>query len=108
MKATKENVLNIIDEVMNNREIDSIRNAILAIRDKVKELDEVNDVADVSDDGTIIIKELGSIVKVPLRGGSELCEVSFDDPEEKPLYKYVCLDTCRKIDTGIYGAMWYE
>ena len=30
MKATKDNVLRIIDEVMNNREIDSIRNAILA------------------------------------------------------------------------------
>ena len=31
----KNDVLKIIDEVMNNREIDSIRNAILAIRDKV-------------------------------------------------------------------------
>ena len=31
----KKEVLKIIDEVMNNREIDSIRNAILAIRDKV-------------------------------------------------------------------------
>lgn len=34
----KENVLRIIDSVMNNREIDSIRNAILAIRDKVVEM----------------------------------------------------------------------
>ena len=34
----KDAVLRIIDEVMNNREIDSIRNAILAIRDKVIEL----------------------------------------------------------------------
>lgn len=31
-------VINAIDEVMNNREIDSIRNAILAIRDKVLEI----------------------------------------------------------------------
>lgn len=36
----KEDVLKIIDEVMNNREIDSIRNAILAIRDKVIEAEE--------------------------------------------------------------------
>lgn len=36
----KEDVLKIIDEVMNNREIDSIRNAILAIRDKVIEAPE--------------------------------------------------------------------
>ena len=32
----KSEVLEIIDEVMNNREIDSIRNAILAIRDTVR------------------------------------------------------------------------
>lgn len=39
----KEDVLKIIDEVMNNREIDSIRNAILAIRDKVIEIPSIYD-----------------------------------------------------------------
>ena len=38
----KDEVLKIIDEVMNNREIDSIRNAILAIRDKVIEAPETD------------------------------------------------------------------
>ena len=38
----KSEVLKIIDEVMNNREIDSIRNAILAIRDKVIEAPETD------------------------------------------------------------------
>ena len=38
----KSEVLKIIDEVMNNREVDSIRNAILAIRDKVIEAPETD------------------------------------------------------------------
>ena len=89
----KEEVLSIIDEVMNNREIDSIRNAILAIRDKIIEI------PDDSDDWT---KEY--VARLKLRGNNELHNtgVFFDGAE------YVCIDTMEKIDTGIYGAIWYE
>jgi len=86
----KSEVINIIDEVMNNREIDSIRNAILAIRDKVIELE---------DD-----KKSVNFAKLELRGDNELFTVS-------PYFegaKYVCIDTYEKIDTGEYGAIWYE
>ena len=106
MKATKDNVLCIIDEVMNNREIDSIRNAILAIRDKVLELEDIKDIADVSEEGTIIIKEPCAIVKIPLRNNSTL-SINYDSAKDE-LNEFVCIDANRKIDTGIYGAMWYE
>ena len=87
----KDQVLKIIDDVMNNREIDSIRNAILAIRDKVLELPD--------DDWT-----KGYVTKLKLRGNNELCVCQpwFDGA------KYVCIDTLAKIDSGIYGTMWYE
>ena len=40
--VSKDEVMQIIDNVMNNREIDSIRNAILAIRDGVKEIEPID------------------------------------------------------------------
>lgn len=90
----KQEVLNIIDEVMNNREIDSIRNAILAIRDKVIEVAENEE-----DDWT---KEY--VAKLKLRGNNELC--NFGDYFEGA--EYVCIDTMAKVDSGIYGGIWYE
>ncbi len=85
----KSEVLNIIDEVMNNREIDSIRNAILAIRDKVIALED---------------NESECFAKLELRGNNEIFTVGqhFDGA------KYVCIDTYAKVDTGLYGEMWYE
>ena len=89
----KDDVLKVIDEVMNNREIDSIRNAILAIRDKVLALD------DEDDDWT---KDY--VARLKLRGDNEICPVGdyFNGA------KYVCIDTTYKIDTRVYGAYWYE
>lgn len=87
----KKDILKIIDEVMNNREIDSIRNAILAIRDKVIEFPE-------DDDWT---KDY--IARLKLRGNTELAIGDYFEGAT-----YVCIDTCLKIDTGIYGAIWYE
>ena len=49
----KEDVLKVIDEVMNNREIDSIRNAILAIRDKVIELEDDSSIKNEKNDITL-------------------------------------------------------
>lgn len=88
----KQEILKIIDSVMNNREIDSIRNAILAIRDKVIEYEDESD-----------IYELG-YAELPLRGHNELYHISpyFDGATK------VIIDPCYKIDTGIYGAIWYE
>ena len=84
----KSDILSIIDEVMNNREIDSIRNAILAIRDKVKDCPD----------------EESGIVRLPLRGDNELeCITPFKGGD-----RYVYIDTMYKIDTGIYGAIWYD
>ena len=91
--VNKNDVLKIIDDVMNNREIDSIRNAILAIRDKVIEMD---------DDGQDPI--LGKFyAKLVLRGNNELCVAQpwFDGA------KYVVIDTAEKIDTGLYGCIHY-
>lgn len=87
----KSEVLKIIDEVMNNREIDSIRNAILAIRDKVIEAPDISEF------------ESEYTAKLPLRGG----EISFVGAYFEGA-KYICIDTAAKVDTGIYGEIWYE
>lgn len=82
----KEEVLKIIDEVMNNREIDSIRNAILAIRDKVIEMPE------------------NGIVKLELTTNNELwCTMPWF-----PGARYICIDTAEYNDHGERGAYWYE
>lgn len=87
----KEEVLKIIDEVMNNREIDSIRNAVLAIRDKIIEYPDIDEYLN---DYTARLK---------LRGG----EIS-QTGEYFEGAKYLCVDTSMKIDSGIYGGYWYE
>lgn len=92
----KEKVLEIIDEVVNNREIDSIRNAILAIKDKVIEA------KDESDDWT---KDY--VARLKLRGDAPLTCANCTQPYFDGA-KYICIDTLAKIDTGIYGAYWYE
>lgn len=88
----KTDVLHVIDEVMNNREIDSIRNAILAIRDKVIELPD-------EDDWT---KEY--CAKLKLRGNNPLR--SYGDYYDGA--NYINIDTCAKNDTADYGAYWYS
>lgn len=85
----KSEVLKIIDEVMNNREIDSIRNAILAIRDKVKELPD--------DDKYCATLRLRSTDNEP-------CCIS----EYYSGARFIHIDTSYKIDTGIYGAYWFS
>ena len=91
---TKTEVLKIIDEVMNNREIDSIRNAILAIRDKVIDFDEATNIVTLDESKPIWLE---------LRGNNRLCEASpwFDGA------RYVCIDPWEKIDTGLYGCIHY-
>ena len=91
----KEEVLKIIDEVMNNREIDSIRNAILAIRDKVIDAPD----PDIEDSF-----EKDYIARLRLRGHNPVCKWGdyFEGAE------YVCIDTSVKVDRGIYGVIWYE
>ena len=84
----KNNVLRIIDSVMNNREIDSIRNAILAIRDQVKEMPDEDD---------------EYYAKLKLRCNEPLGHAEWFDGAE-----YVVIDTAMKFDTGSYGAYWYE
>lgn len=88
---TKSEVLQIIDEVMYNREIDSYRNAILAIRDKVINYPECP-------------PDYSRFAKLELRGHNDLYCISPIFPEAK----YVCIDTAHKIYTGNYGAYWFE
>ena len=106
-RMTKTEVLKVIDEVMNNREIDSIRNAILAIRDKVKEFDELDYIDDckiIVKDDVIRIEDPGlRRVMISLRHANELNNLNFCFEEAR----YVCIDTKEKIDTGLYGTMWY-
>ena len=86
----KSDVLRAIDEVMNNREIDSIRNAILAIRDKIVEMEDDNQNSD-------------HYAVLELRGNNPLnCSVPYFDGA-----KYVVIDTAEKIDTGLYGCYEY-
>lgn len=100
MIIEKETVIKIIDEVMNNREIDSIRNAILAIRDKVVDLEGIN----VVDWEGIEECPIIPLIKLPLRGKNPLyCEVPYHEEATK-----VCIDVNRKLDTGVYGSFWYE
>ena len=88
----KDNVLKIIDEVMNNREIDSIRNAILAIRDKVLEMPDDNDEW-----------EKDYVADLKLRGDCPLnIAIPYFDGANR-----VRIDTCAKLDTGIYGEIYY-
>ncbi len=94
----KSDVLQIIDEVMNNREIDSIRNAILAIRDKVIELKD-----DDYEDNLFGFKKTYA-AKIPLRGNNRIDCIGADWYEGA---KYLYVDSCYKIDTGIYGGYWY-
>jgi hypothetical protein len=84
----KQSVLKIIDSVMNNREIDSIRNAILAIRDQV---------VDMPEDDNEYYAKLKLRCNEPLR-----TDEWFDGAE------YFVVDTALKFDTGSYGAYWYE
>ena len=88
----KEEVLSIIDEVMNNREIDSIRNAILAIRDKVLEMPDDNDEW-----------EKDYVADLKLRGD---CPLNVTIPYFNGANR-VRIDTCAKLDTRIYGEIQY-
>ena len=83
----KYDVLRIIDGVMNNREIGSIRNAILSIREQVLDLDDDKYYA-----------------RLKLATRNELCCATpyYDGAE------YVVIDTTYKIDSGERGAYWYE
>lgn len=96
----KQSVLNIIDSVMNNREIDSIRNAILAIRDQV---------VDMKDDGATVQEFCEPIetsyAKLKIRGNNPPCQV---DEGWYDGAKYLVMDMEYKIDSGVYGAYWYE
>ena len=94
---TKDKVLQIIDSVMNNREIDSIRNAILAIRDQVMDLPDDDRAYD--DDRVYTVLALRKTCSfLPEMG----IDCSLRDES-----RYALIDTCYKIDTGLYGAIWY-
>ena len=85
----KAEVLKIIDEVMNNREIDSIRNAILAIRDKVIAYPDNFE---------------GVAMSFKLATDNELCCTM-------PWYqgaRYLNIDVIEKIDTGVRGSYCYS
>ena len=94
----KDDILKIIDEVMNNREIDSIRNAILAIRDKVIAFKDVDTAF-----STIVLEDMHTY-KIPLRSHSE---IGFTG-EYFEGANYLCVDAGAKRDTREYGEMWYE
>ena len=91
----KEEVLKITDEVMNNRKINSIREAILTIREKILEIPDSKG----NDDWT---KEYCARLK--LRGDNEPCCAGHYFSGAK----YLCIDTSAKVDSGEYGLYWYE
>lgn len=86
----KEDVLGIINTVMIDKNIKSIRDAILAIRHGVLTIPDNN--------------YLGfEPVTLRLRGNNGLCEIKphFADAE------FVRIRTWDKVDTGIYGTIEY-
>lgn len=89
----KDDILKIIDEVMNNREIDSIRNAILAIRDKVIAFKDEDTAF-----STIVLEDLHTY-KIPLRSHSE---IQFTG-EYFEGANYLCVDAIQE-NTAICGT----
>ena len=100
---SKKTVLEIIDSVMNNREIDSIRNAILAIRDKVLEHNREQKPLDLVD-----LAETISAVRLPIRANNVFLPEFGTDGSTLEGARYVVIDMFEKIDTGEYGAVYYE
>ena len=86
----KSEVIQIIDNVMNDRNIDSIRDALLTIRDKVLALEDDDFDRDY-------------YARLKLRGNNPLnCSIPYF-----PGAQYIEIDTFEKIDTGIYGDYRY-
>lgn len=94
----KNRVLEIIDSVMNNREIDSIRNAILAIRDKI--IDEP--------EPELCIDTSFTTVKIALRQRNAFLPETGIDGSSIDGAKYAIFNMSEKIDTGLYGSVSYE
>ena len=89
----KQDALKICDEVMNNRDVDSIRNAILSIKSKIMACHENGHEP----------SEYRATLR--LRGKNPLYCTGKDYYEGA---KYINIDTAEKIDTGEYGAYWYS
>lgn len=90
----KQQVLSVIDNVMNNTKYNSIRGAILAIREQILKIPD-------DDDNKYFMKDY--YAKLKLRGDNPLYIV-------EPYFegaKYVCIDTMAKLDTGCYGTICY-
>lgn len=84
----------IIDSVMNNREIDSIRNAILAIRDQVVDMKCADAFEPIETD----------YAKLRIRDNNPPCLFGdgwYDGAE------YLVVDMNYKLDSHLYGAYWY-
>ena len=82
----KSEVLEIIDDVVNRRDLAAWQ-ALMEIRRLIEEYN----------DGTFY-------AKLKLRGEGGLCCT-------RPYFRgatHVCIDTMEKIDTGRYGTYWYE
>lgn len=85
---TKTELREIINEVMLDRNIDSIRDALMTVMEKAESSESF------ADNGAI---------KIELRGNNELsCVCPWFDGA-----KYVVIDPMAKIDTGLYGEYWY-
>lgn len=93
----REDAIAIIDSVMNNREIDSIRNAILAIRDQVVDMKCVK-CADAFEPIET------DYAKLRIRDNNPPCLFGngwYDGAE------YIVVDMNYKLDSHLYGAYWY-
>ena len=79
----------------------------LSTRYRVKEFDELDYIDDckiIVKDDVIRIEDPGlRRVMISLRHANELNNLNYCFEEAR----YVCIDTKEKIDTGLYGTMWY-
>ncbi len=85
---TKMELREIINEVMLDRNIDSIRDALMTVMEKAESSESFTD---------------KGLIKIELRGSNELtCVYPWFDGA-----KYVVIDPLAKTDTGLYGEYWY-
>ena len=91
-------VLAVIDGVMNNREIGSIRNAILAIRNGVQKIHKELLVPPFD-------REYYAMLKIRSKNAFLPDMDNYGTMLEDA--KYVVIDMTAKVDTGLYGEVRY-
>lgn len=100
----KETIYKLIDEIMGDRNIDTIRKALITLKERVEEI-SMTDISEWHKDWDLYELD-GDLMRarLKLRGNNPINESTpyFDGAE------YLVIDTMVKLDTRLYGEMYYE